>query len=131
VLYRGGCRLSGATLRRTPCECDSVTVTHLEPVNAGTFLAIGAQLSVKYASFRVLEQLFAWVPLEVRRMWQPPVHSLVDDKLARAGIPVNDRGQPWDVSLGARFLSYTALAWAVATAPAAFRAVAGFAGGQA
>lgn len=86
------------------------------------------QLGTKYVAFNILQHFFAIMPLELRLMLQPPCHNLVDNKLAQNGIPHNERGHPWDVSLGARFLSYAALAWAVATAPACFRAIQGFVG---
>ena len=61
-----------------------------------------------------LPPLYRAVPLGVRRLWQPPLHSLTADaKYARLGIPLDAAGRPWDVSVTARFFSYAALGWAV------------------
>eukprot|EP00884_Botryococcus_braunii_P002937 jgi/Botrbrau1/12644/Bobra.67_1s0010.1 len=91
----------------------------------GLVFALCMQLGTKYVAFHVLQRFFAAMPLELRLMLQPPCHNFVDNKLAQKGIPHNERGHPWDVSLGARFLSYAALAWAVSTAPACFQVIAG------
>lgn len=91
---------------------------------AGVAFALGMQVGTKHLGLLLLRRLFAAVPLEVRQVWQPPCHDLSDRKLASDGIPLNEKGCPWDVSLGARFLSYAALAWAVSTAPVVFRHVA-------
>jgi membrane-associated phospholipid phosphatase len=54
------------------------------------------------------------VPLALRRLWQPPLHSLMTDrKWTALRIPLDARGRPWDVSITTRFLSYAALGWGV------------------
>jgi hypothetical protein len=95
-------------------------------LRAGVVFALGMQVGIKQAALRVLPRVMAALPLDVRLMLQPPCHNLAEGKLAKKGIPLNERGCPWDVSLGARFLSYAALAWAVSTAPAVFRAIEAF-----
>ena len=67
----------------------------------------------KAALLRTLPSLYALVPLRVRQKWQPPMHSQADGKPFFKGIPVNDKGEAWDVEITARFFSYAAIGWCV------------------
>lgn len=90
---------------------------------AGVAFALGMQVGTKHLGLLLLRRVLPHIPLEVRQVWQPPCHNLTESKLEPEGIALNEKGCPWDVSLGARFLSYAALAWAVSTAPVVFRYV--------
>ena len=68
----------------------------------------------------VLPWVYKLVPVNLRRLWQPPLHSLQPPK--HEGIPVDENGQPWDVSVTARFISYASIGYTVAgIAPMAYR----------
>ena len=68
----------------------------------------------------LLPLVYRIVPINLRKLWQPPLHSL---KLAEYdGIPVDEEGRPWDVSVTARFISYASIGWTVVDlSPVAFR----------
>jgi membrane-associated phospholipid phosphatase len=97
----------------------------------GFATAAAVHLAAKAAILALLPLAYAAVPLGLRRLWQPPLHSLARPPPAGVGggrrgqqhnsasasrwegIPLNARGLPWDVAITARFLSYAALGWAV------------------
>lgn len=67
----------------------------------------------------LLPRVYKVVPVNLRRLWQPPLHSLKPER--HKGIPVDEAGQPWDVSVTARFISYASIGYTVAgLAPAAY-----------
>ena len=88
-----------------------------------------AVAAVKAASKQVVAAVvllpYRAVPLRLRRVWQPPMHSLSQRaRAARTGIPVDEKGAPWDEIMTTKFVSYAALGWAVAeAAPRCFAAV--------
>lgn len=80
----------------------------------GFATAAAVHLAAKAAARRGVPAAYRAVPLRLRRLWQPPLHSLRKDRLwAALRIPVDAGGRPWDVSITTRFLSYAALGWAV------------------
>lgn len=90
---------------------------------------LAAVAAVKVASKQVVATVvplpYCAVPLRLRRVWQPPMHSLSERaRAARTGIPVDQKGAPWDEIMTTKFVSYAALGWAVAeAAPRCFAAV--------
>lgn len=63
----------------------------------------------------LLPIVFALVPPSIRALWQPPVPSLCrcTGKCAHTRVPINVKGQAWDVDITARFFGYAAIGWAV------------------
>ena len=59
----------------------------------------------------LLPLVYLVVPVNLRRLWQPPLHSLKPPK--HEGIPVDEEGKPWDVAVTARFISYASIGWTV------------------
>lgn len=63
----------------------------------------------------ILPGLYCVFPVELRRIWQPPVHTtckLEDIRDVRMRIlPHNEDGHAWDIVTTARFISYASMAW--------------------
>lgn len=68
----------------------------------------------------LLPLVYLVVPIRLRRLWQPPLHSLKPSK--HEGIPVDEDGNPWDIAVTARFISYASIGWTVVDlSPVVFR----------
>lgn len=83
-----------------------------------TLLGLAVIAANKEASKAVLLKLLPlvyWViPLPIRRLWQPPLHSLAKVHPRKyAGMPLDEKGIPWDVQITARFLSYSSIGLSV------------------
>ena len=68
----------------------------------------------KALALRILAPLYQQVPIVLRRLWRPPIHTLKPDSpYSRLGIPVNAKGVPWDVLTTTKFVSYACLGYFV------------------
>ena len=65
----------------------------------------------KQVVVKLLPLVYRVVPIRLRRLWQPPLHSLKSPQ--HEGIPVDENGHPWDISVTARFISYASIGWTV------------------
>ena len=59
----------------------------------------------------LLPLVYQVVPINLRKLWQPPLHSLRPPK--HEGIPVDEHGKSWDIAVTARFISYASVGWTV------------------
>jgi len=104
---KGPAAVAAAAALRLACGFATVGVVH---VAAKAVAALGVPLAYRA------------VPLALRRLWQPPLHSLVEQEGREngggggPGIPVDAKGRPWDVSITTRFVSYAVLGWGVSDA---------------
>ena len=78
---------------------------------AGFVLVIVMKPLSKQVVVTFLPLMYKLVPVDLRKLWQPPLHSLKPPK--HEGIPVDENGQSWDVSVTARFISYASIGWTV------------------
>lgn len=78
---------------------------------AGFVLVIVMKPLSKQVVVTFLPLVYKMVPVDLRKLWQPPLHSLKPPK--HEGIPVDENGQSWDVSVTARFISYASIGWTV------------------
>lgn len=78
---------------------------------AGFVLVIIMKLLSKQIVVKLLPLVYLVVPVSLRKLWQPPLHSLKPPR--HEGIPVDEDGQPWDVAVTARFISYASIGWTV------------------
>lgn len=66
----------------------------------------------------LLPELYRFFPFRLRRLWQPPVHSLCQPKdiadPEMRELPHDAKAKPWDVVSTSRFFAYAAIGWAVA-----------------
>ena len=63
---------------------------------------------------KLLPLVYWVIPLPIRRLWQPPLHSLAKVHPRKyAGMPLDEKGTPWDVQITARFLSYSSIGLSV------------------
>lgn len=86
---------------------------------AGFVLVIVMKPLSKLVVTTFLPLVYLVVPVNLRKLWQPPLHTLKPPTYE--GIPVDEKGQPWDVSVTARFISYASIGWTVVDlAPFAF-----------
>ena len=96
------------------CECldsrMSATLIHVMCC-AGFVLVIVMKPLSKQVVVTFLPLVYKMVPVDLRKLWQPPLHSLKPPK--HEGIPVDENGQSWDVSVTARFISYASIGWTV------------------
>lgn len=92
----------------------------LQRIPLGFVLVVAMKALSKQVIVTLLPLVYRIVPINLRKLWQPPLHSL---KLAEYdGIPVDEEGRPWDVSVTARFISYASIGWTVVDlSPVAFR----------
>lgn len=79
---------------------------------AGFALIVAMKPLTKQVVVSMLPMVYKVVPVNLRRLWQPPLHSLKPP--THEGIPVDEHGQPWDVSVTARFISYASIGYTVA-----------------
>ena len=84
---------------------------YLEWCCAGFVLVVVMKPLSKQLVVTVLPLVYKVVPVDLRKLWQPPLHSLKPPK--HEGIPVDESGQSWDVSVTARFISYASIGWTV------------------
>lgn len=63
----------------------------------------------------LLPNVFGLVPSVIRMLWQPPLPSLCgcSGKCVHRHVPINAKGQAWDVDITARFFGYAAIGWSV------------------
>ena len=97
----GGFAVAAVVVLRLVCGFAIVGVVHV---------------AAKAITRRVVPLAYRAVPLGLRALWQPPLHSLVGEGDTRPRIPLDAHGRPWDVSITARFVSYGALGWGVSDA---------------
>ena len=93
-------------------------------VAAGLAVVAAAKAASKRVAALIVPLPYRAVPLAVRRLWQPPLHSAPAHarRAARTRIPVDAAGTPWDEIMTTRFFAYAGLGWAVAdAAPRLFR----------
>ncbi|DBA89119.1 TPA: hypothetical protein ACH3X1_016289 [Trebouxia sp. C0004] len=83
----------------------------LQRVTLGFVLVIVMKQLSKQVVVTFLPLVYKMVPVDLRKLWQPPLHSLKPPK--HEGIPVDEDGQSWDVSVTARFISYASIGWTV------------------
>ena len=92
-------------------------VAALGPARAARRLALGFALVLaakegsKRAARAALPPLYRFFPLALRRLWQPPLHSLcppgaVQDPRLRE-LPHTVQGRPYDVEVTARFFGWS------------------------
>ena len=83
--------------------------------HAAGLAVIAANKEASKALLLKLLPLVYWViPLPIRRLWQPPLHSLAKEHPKQyAGMPLDEKGIPWDVQITARFLSYSSIGLSV------------------
>ena len=79
--------------------------------SAGFVLVIVMKPLSKQIIVTFLPLLYLVVPVSLRKLWQPPLHSLKPPK--HEGIPVDEHSKPWDVAVTARFISYASIGWTV------------------
>ncbi|KAK9823486.1 hypothetical protein WJX72_003099 [[Myrmecia] bisecta] len=79
----------------------------------GFFLVAAMKEFSKCMLLRSLPAVYRCVPVSLRLLWQPPVHSLHPGDPSCKGMPINAKGQPWDVDITARFISYASIGWSV------------------
>ncbi|DBA69260.1 TPA: hypothetical protein ACH3X2_013000 [Trebouxia sp. C0005] len=83
----------------------------LQRVTLGFVLVVVMKPLSKQVVVIFLPLVYKLVPVDLRKLWQPPLHSLKPPK--HEGIPVDENGQSWDVSVTARFISYASIGWTV------------------
>ena len=81
---------------------------------AGFFLVLANKSVSKQVALWLLPAFYALYPLALRRLWQPPMHTVAEQHgLGLAEIPCNEKGVPWDADITARFLAYASIGWTV------------------
>lgn len=99
---------------------NSARMPYRSITTAGFALVVIMKPLTKQVIVTVLPWVYKIVPIGLRKLWQPPLHSLKPPTYE--GIPVDESGQPWDVSVTARFISYASIGYTVAgIAPMVYR----------
>ena len=101
-----GCKISHLQRSLAPQCCAQQAIAL-----AGFVLVIVMKPLSKQVVVSFLPLVYLVVPISLRKLWQPPLHSLKPAK--HEVIPVDEHGKPWDVAVTARFISYASIGWTV------------------
>lgn len=94
---------------------------------AGFALVVACKEASRAGATALLPRLYAFFPLALRRLWQPPKHDeCTDGKIenpALKGLPHTAAGRPFDVEVTSRFFAYAGIGFALSDlAPSLFAA---------